>query len=121
MGVMFSTLAMLTVTLSLVVLRYLRGVHVSVVTLAFGFWGTILSLGCSATVERFDIPETTKDWVLMCCLALAAFFSQTAIALAMKYEHAGAVVIVSTCDTIMSFGLQYFILGDKPDIYRLEM
>lgn len=90
----------------------------SIVTLAFGFWGTILSIACSATVERLDVPNTRNEWVLLVLLAVSAFFSQTALTLAMKYEHAGAVVIVGTCDTIMSFVLQYFLLGDKPDIYR---
>ena len=118
MGTFFATLSMLAATLSMVVLRYLRGVHVGVVTLAFGFWGTLLSLACSATVERLDVPQTRNDWLLIVLLAVSAFFSQTAITLAMKYEHAGAVVIVGTCDTIMSFILQYLLLGDKPDTYR---
>ncbi|ODN00873.1 Solute carrier family 35 member G1 [Orchesella cincta] len=118
MGTGFATLSMLAATLSLVVLRYLRGVHVAVVTLAFGFWGTLLSFACSVAIERFDVPQTNEDWILIVCLAVAAFFSQTAITLAMKYEHAGAVVIVGTCDTIFAFILQYFLLGESPDIFR---
>ncbi|CAL8125749.1 unnamed protein product [Orchesella dallaii] len=119
MGTIFATLSMLAATLSMVVLRYLRDVHVAVVTLAFGFWGTVLSLACSGAVERFDVPQTNEDWILIVCLAVAAFFSQTAITLAMKYEHAGAVVIVGTCDTIFAFILQYFLLDVSPDIFSI--
>ncbi len=120
MGTFYATLEMFSTTLSNVVLRYLKGVHVSVITLAYGFWGTILSIICTFLVtNHLDIPQTTNEWLLMGGLTITAFCSQTAITLAMKYENAGTVVIVRTLDTVMSFLLQYLVLGVVPDKYSI--
>lgn len=79
-----------------------------------------MSIICASLVaNHLGIPQATNEWLLMAGLTITAFCSQTAITLAMKYENAGTVVIVRTLDTVMSFLLQYLILGVVPDKYSL--
>ncbi|ODN00887.1 Solute carrier family 35 member G1 [Orchesella cincta] len=119
MGAGYAFVGMLTAAVSMVVLRYLRGVHVSMVTLTFGMWGTLISGIGSTIIERFDVPTTAEHIVLALCLAAATFFAQVGITIAMKYEQAGAVAIVRSCDTIFAFVLQFLILGTVPDLFSL--
>ncbi|CAL8125747.1 unnamed protein product [Orchesella dallaii] len=119
MGAGFAFVGMLTAAVSMVVLRYLRGVHVSMVTLTFGMWGTLISAIASAIIGRFDVPENAEHLVLALCLAATTFCAQVGITMAMKYEQAGAVAILRSCDSIYAFILQFLILGIVPDKFSL--
>lgn len=119
MGAGTAFIGMLTAAVSMVVLRYLRGVHVSMVTLSFGIYGTLISaIGCTI-ISRFDLPSTGEHIALALCLSICTFFAQVGITIAMKYEQAGAVAIVRSCDTIFAFILQFIVLGTTPDKYSL--
>lgn len=110
---------MLTAAVSMVVLRYLRGVHVSMVTFTFGVYGTLISVVSCSIIGRFDMPSTAEEIALVACLATTTFFAQVGITLAMRYEQAGAVAIIRSCDTIFAFILQFLVFGTLPDNYSL--
>ena len=103
----------------MVILRYVRGVHVSLASLGFGFWGTVICLIWSLVIRRFDRPETPKEITLTICMAGVTFGTQYLLGFAMKHEHAGMVAIVRSCDAVFAFLLQFLLLGTRPDLWSL--
>ncbi|CAG7834662.1 unnamed protein product [Allacma fusca] len=109
----------LLATISFVVLRYLRRVHYSVTTFAFGSWGTVENLVLAVAFGVFSLPRGTYDWLLASALASLTFFGQIAIIMALKCEQTGPVSLVRTCDVIFGFLWQIVFWQVVPDMYSL--
>jgi drug/metabolite transporter (DMT)-like permease len=107
--------------------RYLRKVHYGVVMVAYGYVGSLecilvaLIFAWAKGISFFDIFVVPREWEHLGYMSLVAIFSmigQTLLVLALQYENAGPVSLLRTCDIIFNFVLQYFINGDKPDMWR---
>ncbi len=99
-------------------IRSLKHIHVSVMMLAMGIWGTIQSTLCAYLVGELKLPETGTDWVYAVILAGVAMLNQLAMNLALQYEQASPVAVTRTMDFIFAFILQFVILGVIPDFFR---
>jgi len=104
---------------NLVIQRYLRDAHFSLISLSSGVWGTLQSIILSFALNVFVLPETSKDMGYASCLALVTFCAQTSIVVALKHEQAGPVAVVQSCDVIFAFIWQFIFLGETPNEFRL--
>jgi drug/metabolite transporter (DMT)-like permease len=110
--------SMVFATTTFVVLRYLRQLHYSVVTLFFGIWGSAETLLLSLLVSQLEIPQEMNDWLLAGALAGLTFIGQTCMTLAFKFEQAGTISLCRTTDVIFAFMWQFLFLGIIPDKFR---
>ncbi|CAL8125743.1 unnamed protein product [Orchesella dallaii] len=100
------------------IIRYLKVVHVSVMMLFLGFWGTIQSVVCAYSIGELRMPESGTDWGLAIALAAIALINQVAMNLALQFEQAGPVSVTRTMDFIFAFMLQFIWMGIVPDLFR---
>jgi drug/metabolite transporter (DMT)-like permease len=87
-------------------------------TLVFGVIGVLQAAILSQTMGNFTLPAGLYDSLLLSGLALLSFIGQMTIILALKFEQAGPVALVRSCDVIFGFVLQFIFLGVVPDAYR---
>lgn len=109
---------MFAATMVLIIIRYLKDVHVSLLTFVLGVWGTLLSVVCSLIIGEFKLPETLEHWVLAGALAGITLLGQVTMTLALQCEQAGSVAVVRTCDCLFAFLLQFLLFGTVPDWFR---
>ncbi|ODN00876.1 Solute carrier family 35 member G1 [Orchesella cincta] len=110
---------MVLATATFLLLRYLRQLHFSLITVIFGFWGSFQSLALSASISKFQPPEGVEHWMMAIGLASVTFIGQTCITLAFKFEQAGTVSLCRTCDVLFAYLWQFVFLGVVPDAYSL--
>ncbi len=110
--------SMLTATMVFVIIRYLKDVHVSLMTLFLGCWGTAQSIICSVVIGEFKLPQSLEHWLLAGALAGITLLGQVTMTLALQCEQAGSVAVVRTCDCLFAFLLQFVLLSTVPDLYR---
>ncbi|CAL8125727.1 unnamed protein product [Orchesella dallaii] len=110
---------MVLATATFLLLRYLRQMHFTVITVFFGFWGSFQSLALSATISKFQPPEGVEHWMMAIALASVTFIGQTCITLAFKFEQAGTVSLCRTCDVLFAYLWQFVFLGVVPDVYSM--
>jgi len=110
---------MVFATTTFVLLRYLRKLHYSMITLFFGLWGTGETLVLALIVGRLELPRCSEDWGIAVGLAVATFIGQTCMTLAFKFEQAGTISLCRTTDVIFAFLWQFLFLGVVPDRYSV--
>lgn len=89
MGAGFSMASMLSATMVFVIIRYLKDVHVSIMTFVLGCWGTLQSVVCSIIIGEFTLPQTVEHWGLAVALAVITLLGQVGLTLALQWEQAG--------------------------------
>jgi drug/metabolite transporter (DMT)-like permease len=107
---------MLVTGVSFMLMQRLREVHYSVMLTLFGLWGTLECLALSLLIGKMEVPRDGKDWLMAGGLALLSVTAQTCLTLALKFEKAGPVSLIRTCDVVFGFIWQFFILGVEFDI-----
>ncbi|CAL8125739.1 unnamed protein product [Orchesella dallaii] len=118
-GAGFSVASMLTATMVFVIIRYLKDVHVSVLTLVLGCWGTFVSIVGSVIVGEFRLPHSLEHWALAGALAVITLLGQILLTLALQCEQAGPVALIRTADCLFAFVLQFILLNTLPDMFSL--
>jgi len=90
-GVLCGAGALVMSALSLIIVRRLRLVHYTLLTLSYGIAGTIESLSLASATRVLDHPHGIKEWGFLTSLILALFLSEAFLVLALKFEKAGPV------------------------------
>ena len=100
----------------LILMRKIRQVHYAVMLVAFGTWGFGESFIVALTAGVLELPRGHTDSVLMfLVLPPLVFLGQMSIILAVKFDTAGPVAMLRSCDVIFSFVWQYIFLNVQPD------
>ncbi len=82
---------MILATFVYVILRFLRDVHYSVVTVSYGIIGSIECIVLALGAGVFELPHGLREWGLAVGLITFTFLGQTTLIIALKYEQAGPV------------------------------
>ncbi|ODN00885.1 Solute carrier family 35 member G1 [Orchesella cincta] len=118
-GAGFSFASVLTATMVFVIIRYLKDVHFSMLTLVLGCWGTVVSIIGSVIVGEFRLPQSLEHWALAVALAVITLLGQVLLTLALQCEQAGPVSLIRTADCLFAFVLQFVLLNTLPDLFSL--
>jgi len=89
---------MVLLTIHYVALRYIRSVHHALVNLFFALWGLAECIVVACVMGVLEVPKDFREVGLIITTAFLAFFAQTCITLALKYEQAGPVALVRTSE-----------------------
>jgi len=85
---------MLLATVVIIILRFLREVHYSIVTISYGILGSIECVTLAAIYGVLELPHGAHEWTLAVGLILFTFLGQTFLILALKFEQAGPVSLL---------------------------
>lgn len=110
--------SILTDTFVVIIIRSLKHIHVSLMMLFLGCWGTIQSTLCAYLIGELRLPESGVDWAYAAGLAVVALLNQVAMNLALQFEQASPVAVTRTMDFIFAFVLQFVAMGIIPDLFR---
>lgn len=89
-------------------------------TLVFGVIGVTQALLLIYFLGHFNLPTELLDSILVGGVAGLSFIGQMAIVLALKFEQAGPVALIRSCDVLFGFLFQYIFLHVAPDMFRYE-
>lgn len=117
-GVAMALGCMILAAAILVIQRYLRTSHFSLISLSSGLWGTLICVILTFAIGAFKLPENSTDALYGVALAVLTFFAQSFIVIACKFEQAGPIAVVQSCDVIFAFLWQFAFLGVVPDYFR---
>jgi drug/metabolite transporter (DMT)-like permease len=107
----------------IIITRKIREVHFALVTLVFGLMGVgqayimAVSFGNNGGVK---IPEGLTETLLTLGVAGLTLVGQVGMVLALKYEDAGHVAILRSCDVVFGLLIQVVFMGVIPDVWRYE-
>jgi len=88
-------------------------------TLVFGLIGVAQAyIMAKSFGGDLSIPQGLGDSLLTLGVAGLSFLGQMSIVLALKFEQAGPVALIRSCDVIFGFLLQYIFLNEIPDAWR---
>jgi len=103
--------------LIVIITRKIREVQFALMTLVFGVIGVLQAFILTQIFNNFSLPGHLEDSLLVLGLGGLSFLGQMAIILALKFEQAGPVALIRTCDVLFGFLLQFIFLGVVPDEY----
>ncbi|ODN04298.1 Solute carrier family 35 member G1 [Orchesella cincta] len=106
-------------TFTYVALRWLKPVHYALVTFFYGLISVIECGICAISIGVFQFPLTLEHWLLAFGLGALAFAGQSLFTLALKFEDAGPVALIRTCEVIFTFLWQIMFLGQLPDAFSV--
>ncbi|CAG7677730.1 unnamed protein product [Allacma fusca] len=118
-GVCFAFMCTIFRGVAIVIVRYLKKVHYSVVLFGFGTFGMVQSLVLAWSYQVMDLPNTPIDITLTVGMGLLSCVGQICLVLALKAENAGPVALVRTCDVVFAFIWQMVFLRKIPDFYSV--
>ena len=101
--------------------RYMRKMHFAVFCSAYGYISSLevlllaIPFGFTSIME---LPRSPEHWLIICGIALLSFASQIFATLGLKFENAGLVSLIRTCDIVFFYVIQFTFLGLEPDLYR---
>lgn len=101
-----------------VITRGIREVQFSLMLVVFGGLGMLQSFVMSMWSGGLVIPEEVMALGMLGGVFALSFVGQMSIILGLKFEQAGPVALIRTCDVIWGFLLQFAFLGVVPDLYR---
>jgi len=107
------------VTMIIVIIRHLRDVHYTVVTVIYGIQGTVICGILVVVYDVFELPQTPLEWSLVVGLSLLTWGGQTGLVLALQLEQCAVVSLINSLDTCFAFILQFIFLGVIPDMYSV--
>jgi uncharacterized metal-binding protein len=88
-------------------------------TLVFGIIGVGHAYIMAMTLGNgLNVPQGLNDYLLTFGVAGLSFVGQMSIVLALKFEQAGPVALIRSCDVIFGFLLQFVFLDVIPDLWR---
>jgi len=102
-----------------IIIRYIRTVHHALVNFCFSVWGFVESVIMAQVLGVLCYPQSLLEVGLIFATAFLAFFAQTCLTLALKYEEAGPVSLVRTTEILFAFMWQFLLLGVVPDIFSI--
>jgi len=82
---------MLTASIAIIILRSLRFIHFSLLTLSYGILGSFQTISLAASYGVLDYPHGLEEWFLAGGLVVFTFLAQALLILALKLELAGPV------------------------------
>jgi drug/metabolite transporter (DMT)-like permease len=109
---------MLSIAISLVLMRYLQGVHHSLINLILCSWGSLQTIAMALIVGELKFPQGFSDACLMLITGLLVFIGQTFLAIALQLEEAGPVSLLRTSEVVFAFIWQFLFLNIYPDTFR---
>ncbi|CAG7816341.1 unnamed protein product, partial [Allacma fusca] len=119
-GASLAFMSMLCNSTVIILMRKIRQVHWALMLLTFGSWGVAESLVVALGFGVLQLPQGTWDsFLTLVVLPVLVFCGQISIILAVKFENAGPVSLIRTCDVIFSFIWQFIFLSVLPDVYSL--
>ncbi|CAL8099512.1 unnamed protein product [Orchesella dallaii] len=118
-GVLSSFSSMILLTIHYVAIRYIRTLHHALVNLFFALWGLIECLVVAYAIGVLEVPKDMREVGLIILTAFLAFFAQTCVTLALKYEQAGPVALVRTSEVVFAFLWQALFLNVQPDMFSI--
>jgi len=123
-GGAYGLASMMSIAISIVLMRYLQNVHHSLINLILGWWGSLQTItlaviaGVLTVPQGMDIISDNGGFLLMTASGLLFFFGQTSLAVALQLEEAGPVSLVRTSEVVFAFIWQIVFLNVFPDIFR---
>lgn len=118
MGAALSFASMLSLATTYVIIRYLRTVNHALINLCFSMFGFLECVVIASYLEVLCLPKNLTEVLLITASAVLAFFAQTCITLALKYEEAGPVSLIRCTEILFAFMWQLIFLGVTPDLFR---
>ncbi|ODM97265.1 Solute carrier family 35 member G1 [Orchesella cincta] len=118
-GSAFAVGSLFCSALIVIITRKIREVHFTVMTLVFGIIGVVQAgllihfLGSYTTT----LPTELFDSLLIAGVGGLSFLGQMSIVLALKFENAGPVALIRSCDVLFGFLFQYIFLDVAPDVF----
>ncbi|CAG7833424.1 unnamed protein product [Allacma fusca] len=100
-----------------IITRKIREVQFALMLVVFGIIGMIQAFVISRFSNGFTWPTETYDSMMLFGVAGLSFLGQMSIILALKFEQAGPVSLIRTCDVVFGFILQFIVLGVKPNTW----
>lgn len=116
-GVILAFSAVIFITLSIIAIKFLATVNISVINLCFAFWGTLGCFFVSWIGQTLSIPSSDDIWKIV-ITALLFYLGQIFMTIALKYVDAGPVGLLRTTELVFVFLWQFLFLGVVPDVYR---
>ena len=111
---------MLTYASMMIMLRQIRKVHWLLILLTTGIFGVFENGAVAAGMGVLNLPDGLRDCLLTyVALPISVFTGQITIMLALKFEEAAPVALVSTSGVVFSFLLQFAFFGIEPDIFSV--
>jgi len=86
-------------------------------TLVFGIIGVAQALILIYFFGEFNLPSEVFDALLLAGVSGLSFIGQMSIVLALKFEQAGPVALIRSCDVLFGFLFQYVFLQVAPDMF----
>ncbi|CAG7786816.1 unnamed protein product [Allacma fusca] len=115
-GSILASCAMLINAFMFIVMRKLRQVHFTLMLVSFGLWGLAESLIIGGSMGVLQLPSNLQELLLTFgVMPATVFMGQISLVLALKFENAGPVSLLRTCDVVLSFLWQYIFLNVIPD------
>ncbi|CAL8122538.1 unnamed protein product [Orchesella dallaii] len=116
-GSAFAVGSLFCSALIVIITRKIREVHFTVMTLVFGVIGVAQAGLLIYFLGHFNMPNELFDSLLVAGVGGLSFLGQMAIVLALKFENAGPVALIRSCDVLFGFLFQYVFLDVAPDIF----
>ena len=117
-GTGFACGSLVCSALMTIITRKIREVQFALMLVVFGIIGMIEAVIFSQVMNGFSLPEGLEDSLLLVGVAGLSFVGQMSIILALKFEQAGPVALIRTCDVVFGFLFQFVFMGVVPNIYR---
>jgi len=99
-------------------LRVVRKIHVSVVILVYGLITFTGGLLLCLIIGEFTFPQNGLHWIYGVSIAALTYISQWTLTLALKFEQAGPIALVRCSEIVFSFAWDFIFLGVHPDPFR---
>ncbi|ODM99841.1 Solute carrier family 35 member G1 [Orchesella cincta] len=116
-GIGYAVVSMLLASCVYIILRYLKDIHFSVVSIFIGTGGILFGVVYTSAFTEWVMPSNTMEFILLITLAVLVCLSSITIVIALQNEEAFVVSLVRSCDTIFSFIWEMCISQKYPDYY----
>ncbi|KAI7861661.1 hypothetical protein BDF14DRAFT_1738096 [Spinellus fusiger] len=113
LGAMMSAIAYVTVR------KIGKGAHFMVHVVYFGAISTLISPFGFLFFQDYVTPQGWKEYTMLLCLGIAAFFGQCLLNQGLQLAPAGPGTLMRMNDVAFAFLLGIFVLHDYPDIYSI--
>jgi len=110
---------MILTTLVMIVMRKIRHVNVTLITISFASCGAVTALILCLHDGVFVVPsDNLRQILLLFASGATSFLGQTFLTLGLKYESAGVVALLTNFSVVFSFIFEYIFIHIVPDVYR---
>ncbi|KAL3152963.1 hypothetical protein ABBQ38_011993 [Trebouxia sp. C0009 RCD-2024] len=97
-------------------IRYLKGEDSNVQLMYLGGVSVIGSVVVCVIMEKWSLPSTSSDWVLLILTGFSAYGSQMSQTIALKMTHASLATAMSYLSVVWGIMSGYLVFGEIPNV-----